>query len=123
MSVSFTQILSGILTIVKGPTGQDEGCPENKHEDTILNGFSLVRSSDLRTAQDKSESVNDNPKSKQFVDQVDLKEHEDIECTGTKVNYTGDVTEVDENVDVTEAESTVQHNQSVQESHGFLLHY
>ena len=119
----FTQILSGILTIVKGPTGQDEGCPENEHEDTILNGFSLIWSSDHRTAQDKSESVDDNPKSKQFVDQVDMKRHENVECAGTKVNHTRDVIEVDENVDVAEAESTVQHNHSVQESHGYLLHY
>ena len=117
----FTQILSGILTIVKGPAGQDEGYREDDHEDTILNEFSLVWSSDHRTAQDKSESVDDNSKSKQFVDQVDMKRHEDIECTGTKVNYTGEVIELDENEDVTETESTVQHNQSVQESHGYLL--
>ena len=32
----YTQILSGILTIVKGPAGQDEGCPEDEHEDKIL---------------------------------------------------------------------------------------
>ena len=118
----FTQILSGILTIVKGPAGQDEGYREDDHEDTILNEFSLVWSSDQRTAKDESESVNDDAKSKQFVDQVDMKRHENVECTGTKVNYTGEVIELDENEDVTEAESTVQHNQSVQESHGYLLH-
>ena len=116
--------MSVVLPIIKSPTSQIKGCQENKCQETILKGFSLVWSSDQRTADDKSKSVNDNSNSEQFVDQVDFKQQEHKELAGIKIKIinTRFVIARDEINDVNETESTVQYNQFVQESLGHLLH-
>ena len=55
--------MSVILPIIECPTGQIKGCQENERQDRILKKFSLLRSLDQITADDKSKSVNDNSNS------------------------------------------------------------
>ena len=79
-------------------------------------------SSDQRTADDKSKSVNDNSNGEKFVDEIDFKEQELKELAVTQIINTGLIIRENEDNDVNQTESTVQYNQFVQESLGHLLH-
>ena len=111
-----------ILPIIECPTGQIKGCQENERQDKILEKFSLLRSLDQSTADDKSKSVNDNSNSEQFVDEIDFEEQELKKFAVTTIIHTGFIVGKNEDNDVNETESTVQNNQSVKEGLGHLLH-
>ena len=112
-----------ILPIIECPTGQIKGCQENERQDRILKKFSLLRSLDQITADDKSKSVNDNSNSEQLVDEIDFKEQELKKLAVTMIIHTsGFIVGNNKDNDVNETESTVQYNQSVKEGLGHLLH-
>ena len=113
--------MSVFLPIIESPTGQIKGCQENECQDAILKRFSLLRSLDQRTADDKSKSISDNSNSEQFVDKIDFKEQELKEFAVTKIINTGLIIRENEDNDVNQTESTVQNNQSIQERLGHLL--
>ena len=113
--------MSVLLPIIKSPAGQIKRCQENECQDAILKRFSLLRSLDQRTADDKSKSISDNSNSEQFVDKIDFKEQELKEFAVTKIINTGLIIRENEDNDVNQTESTVQYNQSVQERLGHLL--
>ena len=113
--------MSVFFPIIESPTSQIKGCHENKCQDAILKGFSLLWSLDQSTADDKSKSVNDNSNSEKFVDEIDFEEQELKEFAVTKIINTGLIIRENEDNDVNETESTVQYNQSIQEGLGHLL--
>ena len=113
--------MSVILPIIECPTGQIKGCQENERQDRILKKFSLLRSLDQSTADDKSKSVNDNSNSQQLVDEIDFKEQELKNFAVTMIIHTGFIVGNNKDNDVNETESTVQYNQSVKEGLGHLL--
>ena len=67
-----------ILSVVNGPSSEIKWCEKHDKQDQILKSFPLIWCTNQRTAQDKSEAVDDYSHSKKLVAEVSQEWEEDI---------------------------------------------
>ena len=70
--------MSVILSVVNGPSSEIKWCEKDDKQDQILKYFPLIWCTNYRTAQDKSEAVDDNAHSEELVAKVGQEWEEDI---------------------------------------------